>query len=1491
MKDTPLSRDYPALDALRQRISGLQARQDDQLAEMAAADLAGRKRLRRALARLEGQAAGLRDDLAAARQKIADADAAAGDPLGAGAIDPALPLLLLPVRIETRYQRNILSLRVYPDDIHVDTHEPRLTPREAEALSAYGRTLKGGSEADRKAGFLDLVTGFGLRRALYLDRVVDGPDPGRRPDSWSRAPLARALPDRFAAALRLAGSSSFGFHPFPSVVRDPLVVGPDPAARAGGTAAPLGTEAQWITDFAQALRAGMAAEIDLGSDTGSVAELFVLGLCSCSDRDRQAAELAALLEAHRHSGGLDLLAPGTATNTLPGRRSAFDPKGPPPDLVYRTAIERQMQGGRPVRPPPLTSRDRPDPVHGTVRVPDPTRVGVPLATALGLPVHSFGQVPGAGRTWRAVEQHFAALLAGAVRTPLSSLWGDRVGPDLVSLASDLAKTQLSTSGPFPALLVGTAPYGVLPVHLPPPGTDPRHDALGRLRAHILDPAVAASVPLVSRPPAGGAGDPGATLARILARAPAALSLAMRPLVTGAPADRLRQAMPATGRAAADAAATRAKDHLARLGIADPDAVALTGALFLDRSTEITLPMIQPANPRGLEALDAYLRWLQATPAGNILSRMYLPEDTQPFALLFEVIRLAVVEAIRLDSMHMLRDVGIASDSDFEAPAGRLSTLAARLAEPFPAGYLTRLYDMLPPLGETSPQRPWFRPNQMALAARLADLAVLVRSADDKDPVGLCDTLLRSLLGAFTHRADAWASAIATEALDAARGAVPAADRDGRPYARDPETGVALGVTLGAFGWVRDIPRHPGPTSVGFALAPSPAQAVTAGALLSAAAAFRGTSLAEGYAVDLSSRRVRAAVEATRGVRDGATLGSMLGYRLERHLAQAGGTAPALIPRLRALGSGPGHSADHPADGLALLGRYYAPAARRFDWTRVTADLGALDPGQDTALRSAFQALAEAMDATGDLTLAETLHQTLNGSLDRAAAVADATLGTFVPPPAHAVAETLRSGIGVDHRVLILCDGAPARPGWGKTPRALAEPLLDSFLSRILPDPARIAVIATATAPDGVQQTVTTTLAALTLAAGAAAVGRPDLALAPIDLLFDPGAVEALAARARALIAATRADLAGHRITVDPAAPGAGGDSLCLADLAVLADHFARALLPLDPIEPRDLPPGATPLDQEFTARRDALRGLMTQLRQDLGTFDPATASPALREALSFRLAQFGLPQGDPALAQPFDRGALLAELDRRLTRLAAEPAPALALAAAFGGRFPVLTPHEPGARSLPDLWGQELGASPAALQRFVAQRARVRPRLALVDTALQLAAAADPAALATRLLVRQTPSGAGERWVGLPEPPVPGRTGLVAITAVPDSGGPAGAVAAVGGLVVDHWAETVPQPTADLAIAAHLESAASAAPNCLLLCAPDPGGAAWTSDRVLALIREAFALARTRALLPEDLPDLAQVLPALIAEGAIGLPDGSQVSLLDAMTATRPEPP
>src|SRR6202007_186169 len=78
-----------------------------------------------------------------------------------------IPLVLLPVRLETRFQGNELWLRVYPDNVHINSFEPLLTSDEQSARAAYLAQAQSGSDA-AKVAFGALARQFGATRAAWI---------------------------------------------------------------------------------------------------------------------------------------------------------------------------------------------------------------------------------------------------------------------------------------------------------------------------------------------------------------------------------------------------------------------------------------------------------------------------------------------------------------------------------------------------------------------------------------------------------------------------------------------------------------------------------------------------------------------------------------------------------------------------------------------------------------------------------------------------------------------------------------------------------------------------------------------------------------------------------------------------------------------------------------------------------------------------------------------------------------------------------------------------------------------------------------------------------------------------------------------------------------------------------------------------------------------------------------------------------------------------
>src|SRR5688572_3785501 len=117
------------------------------------------------------------------------------------ALDGALPIALLPVRIETRFvidSTSKLLVRIYPDEIVADLHDARLTAAEVAAGRAYW-TLAW-NPADELAAWTALVQQHPIRAAWIVQQL--------RPTTLTPPPLLfpspPVRPDGLAAATATA---------------------------------------------------------------------------------------------------------------------------------------------------------------------------------------------------------------------------------------------------------------------------------------------------------------------------------------------------------------------------------------------------------------------------------------------------------------------------------------------------------------------------------------------------------------------------------------------------------------------------------------------------------------------------------------------------------------------------------------------------------------------------------------------------------------------------------------------------------------------------------------------------------------------------------------------------------------------------------------------------------------------------------------------------------------------------------------------------------------------------------------------------------------------------------------------------------------------------------------------------------------------------------------------------------------------------------------
>lgn len=778
------------------------------------------------------------------------------------ALDDGLPLLLLPVRIETRYRLAHpaqLLIRIYPDQVHV-------------RIAA------------------DPVTGARLPAEPVL------------------------LPRQWLAIGYRAGAAVFQQASRP--VARGLRTGPDPAAASwdvAGTGLVVDDAMAWMLDYDRAVEAGMAITVPLTGPAAAAADgldvLLVLGVDSSTDPQDAAVELGGLLRAHASTTGLGFVAQGTATNNTAGVAAGSAPAGPGVAAGARAAPVDDLPGGGPLTPTLQDNGSRFARALG-------------LGTADSWRDLPLGTDTEYLRSRWMRSAMFEAVLGTYLRELLLVGGLDGLDPPAVAAVRGWFVDNVTGGAPVPCVRVGNQPYGILPVRRSTPQPDPDRTAgvagqVERVIGLLVDEwrRAAAGLPVLDPGAADAAGDPAVetTIATILATQPHPARLFLRPLEqfsTLLANERLgtTQALYGLILAAVQQPASPWTDIALMLLSHSLGGDMRTVDGQIDAWTDIRerLPGVLRAKGAAgsiddgllwidwaLRLLDGYeerqrpLRWIGLSRYEGALGA----QNTQ------------LVEALMHESATEWGPLGVV-----EAPEPPAGQTAARYLADLRERFLAR-DGTLPPAGIDLDPQPLLHqlldstlhlvPEEAAVSAEVAGALSGLAGLD----AGTLDWLLRETLGLGTHRLDAWATSLAGERLGRLRQARPD------------------GIQVGAFGWVRDlVPREPGALSGSYLLTPSLAHATTAAVLRSGWQAHGDDDPASPTAVDARSHRVRAASWLLDGVRTGQSLADLLGYRFERTLHDLGADEDIRTVRQQVLTAAerPDVAPDQPVDGIQLL---------------------------------------------------------------------------------------------------------------------------------------------------------------------------------------------------------------------------------------------------------------------------------------------------------------------------------------------------------------------------------------------------------------------------------------------------------------------------------------------------------------------------------------------------------------------------------------------
>jgi hypothetical protein len=159
----------------------------------------------------------------------------------------------------------------------------------------------------------------------------------------------------------------------------------------------------------------------------------------------------------------------------------------------------------------------------------------------------------------------------------------------------------------------------------------------------------------------------------------------------------------------------------------------------------------------------------------------------------------------------------------------------------------------------------------------------------------------------------------------------------------------------------------------------------------------------------------------------------------------------------------------------------------------------------------------------------------------------------------------------------------------------------------------------------------------------------------------------------------------------------------------------------------------------------------------------------------------------------------------------------------------------------------------------------VRATTGLFADVLSAAEAMGQVSAPQDLKLLQFPRSATARWGALPPAPDQDLRGVVAVAAhAPAALTSIGAADTMAGLFIDEWSESIPMTEETTGLGFHFDAPGARPPQSVLLAVPsDLSADRWTLDGLLDVVNEALALARLRAVRPQDLAGMGLILPGI----------------------------
>jgi len=975
--------------------------------------------------------------------------------------DDKTPIILFPIRLEIKYRyseddedgkKYSLFVRIFPDDIAIQTHEPDITLEERDRLREYYDKISAPKENDftddddedaydkALANYLSkkneiiknewriLAEEFDPYRTSYLLKIdessLEDDKDFRigteilhlRPDSWSEPPKSYIMPDKFI--IKLFRDDSLKHEKAGNLIPNPLIVGPSPREipEDGDVEYTLDADSEWLFDFEKAEEIGMAVKIpikDIDAEKGFT-KIIALGIKASTSEETSKTLLEELIKNHEYTENCSLLKIGTPTNNSGEDQSSFSTHDFGHDKAYELKnIEPAEYGGK-----------------------DGSR----LANALGLEEKIFSHLENA--------QNSDNLDAGHMQ---NALWGATFGYYLKYMLTSQSEVDetwnkfveafkkhfvklVRARGPYSSIRIGSMPYGILPITAFENWKNNKQDSkiISEDVTIIQDDEKFNDLFLKW---IQNFWEKWQNMAKNKDKVP----------YIGAYNDVERELVSILG---IEAVSNRCKIRTVVsdyyiwnfLHFATPS-LAKSGSTLIDIPFHVNIPQLQ----NSFSTPDLVSAWWDVAIKNHLETKAILDElgfPTNPEPTIASIQHWG-------ESRYLKPRV-----YDEILPKTEQLPLM-ELADGTNPNYISWLEKKYVPLSMVH-EIGWANPN--SILYDLLKFSILLSDSKENESlkhlatssIGSLEYLLSETLDLCTSRLDAFMTSLPHKRLESIR--------------KDHS-----GIQIGAYGWLENLPPYSNePQRGGFIHAPSISHAATAGVLRNAYLTHAGQDNAEVMSINFSSDRVRRALWYLDAVREGQPLAVLLGYQFERGLhenhLEEGLELDQYINPLRELypiqqnetevdptGAIDAISARNVVDGLKLLTEWKNDNIPFSD----SDNLPKKNSNEYNAIIHELELLDDSLDAVGDTALTESVFQYIEGNHDKAGALIEALSGGGTLPEPDVV-KTPRGGISQEYKVMMLFN-KPANdpPNWNLTPRAKIEPRLNQFAAKILGDPEKI----------------------------------------------------------------------------------------------------------------------------------------------------------------------------------------------------------------------------------------------------------------------------------------------------------------------------------------------------------------------------------------------------------------------------------------------------